>query len=73
MLKLVTMNRTPYVFQPGSILGPTLFSLYINDQPSACENCDILMYADDTVIFTHGKTTAEVAIKLTDSEGHILA
>lgn len=40
--------------------------MYINDLPSVCGQCDILMYADDTVIFTHGKTAEEVAMKLTD-------
>ena len=37
----------------GSILGPLLFLLYVNDMPQAIE-CDLLLYADDSVlIFTH--------------------
>lgn len=35
----------------GSVLGPLLFSLYMNDLPTIFDVLDIRMYADDTVLF----------------------
>ena len=40
----------------GSVLGPMLFNLYINDLKREVRNCDIILYADDLqLVFTTGK------------------
>lgn len=43
----------------GSVLGPLLFSLCINDLPSVCSDVEIQLYADDVVIYAHGSTNQQ--------------
>ena len=38
----------------GSIIGPTLFSVYINDVALAAGDSLIHLYADDTILYTSG-------------------
>ena len=47
----------------GSILGPLLFLLYINDMPQAL-SCDLLLYADDSCLVYQHKNIDEIAIVL---------
>ena len=39
----------------GSVLGPTLFSAFINDLPKVLTDDSTLLFADDTTIFISGK------------------
>ena len=39
----------------GSVLGAILFIIYINDIKKALKYCDIKLFADDTLIYIHGK------------------
>ena len=48
----------------GSILGPLLFLLYINDMPQAAEDCDLFFYADDTCLFFQHKDLERIKEEL---------
>ncbi len=48
----------------GSILGPLLFLIYINDLCDVVELCGTSMYADDTAVFYFGDDTDEVRLSL---------
>lgn len=50
----------------GSVLGPILFILYINDMKKAIKHCDINLFADDTVVFIAEKNVRIAIRKIKD-------
>ena len=55
----------------GSILGPLLFTLYINSLPSIVSICKVNLYADDTALFYAGKSLVDIDEKLTADMGKV--
>ena len=47
----------------GSILGPLLFTIYVNDMSTAV-TCDLLLYADDSALVVTGKDPSQIENRL---------
>ena len=60
-----------YGVPQGSVLGPLLFLLQINDLVKSVENCNIQMYADDTVIYTSHSNISVIEQALTSEMNNV--
>ena len=48
----------------GSCLGPLLFIIFTNELPHVTKNTNMVMYADDTTLYSSASTINELAISL---------
>jgi hypothetical protein len=51
----------------GSILGPVLFLIYVNDINNSCTDISFTKFADDTTMLATGKTLEEAMSKMNSS------
>ena len=55
----------------GSVLGPLLFIIYMNDLPDVLPFCQVTLYADDTVLYLASKSAADLQRKINADLGRM--
>ena len=68
-----TINGKNSSFRPvccgipqGSIIGPLMFIIYINDLPLHVSHCKVSMYADDTALYYPSKNESDLIEKINE-------
>ena len=69
-----TSEPQPILFgvPQGSLIGPLLFIIYINDLPSVVSHCKIQLYADDTLLYVSSSSVTDIEFMLSEDLKHII-
>ena len=59
-----------YGVPQGSVLGPLLFIMYINNLPSVTKYSKVHLYADDTLLFLESSSVRAIEAALSQDLDH---